>query len=167
MTERIDLDDAFHRLSSALPEGLELLELGELERRGTSLMEAVTSCEWEILLDAPDIEPVQASVDALLAADRVIVTRERKGKPVHDDIRPDLRSLKVLMNPETATSTILAELGTEARSLRPAEFLAALEPPVRVTRVRRTHQWISHGNTRIEPHEAVASRAAHTNRCAS
>ena len=129
-------------------------------------MEAVTSCDWDITLDTDDVDAVRASVDALLAADRVIVTRERKGKQVQDDIRPDLLSLKVLMNPETATSRIHAELGTEARSLRPAEFLAVLDPPVRALRVRRTHQWISHGDAREQPHEAFASRAAYTERCA-
>ena len=114
-------------------------------------------------LATDDEAAVRASVDAMIAADRVVITRERKGKTVEDNIRPDLLSLKVSMNPETSTARITAELSTEGRSLRPAEFLGALEPSFEVTRVRRTHQWISHGDTRIEPHEADVSRAAHPN----
>ncbi|MGI9604532.1 MAG: TIGR03936 family radical SAM-associated protein [Acidimicrobiales bacterium] len=167
LSERLELDDVVVRLAAALPAGLDLIEVGEAERSRTSLMESVTSCDWDITLSTADIDTVRASVDALLAADRVIINRERKGKPVQDDIRPDLLSVKVLMNPETATCRIHAELGTESRSLRPAEFLAAIDPPVDATRIRRAHQWISHGTTRTEPHEAVVERAAHPERVAS
>ncbi len=161
-SESVDLGHVLDRLGSALPTGIELREVGEVERSKTSLMEAVTSCDWEIDVTGQDPATVKGSVDRLLAADRVMITRERKGKPVHDDIRPDLLSLKVLMNTKTATSRIHAELGTESRSLRPAEFVSVLEPSVRTVRVRRLHQWISDGMTKIEPHEAVVSRAAHT-----
>ncbi len=161
ISESVDLDATATALARALPHGIDLQEIGLMERRGTSLMELVTSCEWDITLRTADEAAVAASVDALIAADRVVITRERKGKPVDDNIRPDLLSLKVSMNPETSTARITAELGTEGRSLRPAEFLGALEPTFGVNRVRRTHQWISHGDTRIEPHEAGVSRAAH------
>ncbi len=160
LAEECELSDVATRLASALPEGLDLIEVGHIERRGTSLMEAVTSCDWTVDLATDDVAAVRASVDALIAADRVVVTRERKGKSVDDNIRPDLLSLKVSMNPETSTARITAELSTEGRSLRPAEFLGALEPSFEVTRVRRTHQWISHGVTRIEPHVADVSHAA-------
>ncbi len=162
----VDLAEVAARLGAALPDGIDLIEVGEVARSRTSLMEAVTSCDWAIDVDGQDLDTVQASVDRLLAADRVMIERERKGKPVRDDIRPDLLSLKVFMHTETATPRIHAELGTESRSLRPAEFVSVLEPPVRATSVRRLHQWISDGMTRIEPHEAVVSRAAHT-KCAS
>lgn len=167
MSEPVDLVDAVDRLAAKLPAGIELIEIGEVEARGTSLMEAVTSCEWDITVVDTDVGALQASVDALLAADRVIITRERKGKPVEDNIRPDLFSLKVLMNTEIATNRMIAELGTEGRSLRPAEMLTALNAELTVTRVRRTHQWISYGEDRIEPHEATVSRAAPTEVLAS
>jgi radical SAM-linked protein len=167
MSEPVDLVDAADRLVAKLPAGIGLIEIGEIEPRGTSLMEAVTSCEWEIIVADPDVAALQASVDALLAADRVMITRERKGKPVEDNIRPDLFSLKVLMNTDNATNRMIAELGTEGRSLRPAEMLRALNEELTVTRVRRTHQWISYGEDRIEPHEAAVSRAAPTEVLAS
>ncbi|NNC78986.1 MAG: DUF2344 domain-containing protein [Acidimicrobiales bacterium] len=166
LSEPVELADVCARLSATLPAGLDLIDVGHLDRRGTSLMEAVTSCEWVIDVEHEDPNALRASVDALLAADRVIITRERKGKPVEDNIRPDLLSLKVLMNTENATNRIVAELGTEGRSLRPAEMLTALSTALTVTRVRRTHQWISHGEDRIEPHEAAVSRAAYTGACA-
>lgn len=158
----VDLGAAATAVADAMPEGLSLIELGEIERPYTSLMEAVTSCSWMIDLGPVDESAVRASVDAILAADRVMITRERKGKPVEDDIRPDLLSLKVLMNTTTASVLLDAELGTLQRSLRPAELLGALDPSLERTGVRRTHQWISSAAARIEPHEVAVARAAPT-----
>lgn len=158
LARRVELADAAIALGEALPAGLGLVEVGEMERPFVSLMEAVTSCSWSIELDSTDESSVRASVEALLAADKVIVTRERKGKPVADDIRPALLSLKVLMNTQPATVWIDAELGTTGRSLRPSELLAALDPSITARRVRRTHQWISSGAARIEPHEVAVAR---------
>ncbi len=162
LAERVELDSAADRLAIALPEGLTLIDVGEMERPFVSLMEAVTSCSWLIDLADVDADSARASADELLAADRVIITRERKGKSVDDDIRPDLLALKVLMNTNPATCTIEAELGTRQRSLRPAELLTALDPSWVVSSVRRTHQWISSEASRCEPHEVAVARAAPT-----
>lgn len=158
----VDLCSTATALAAALPEGLMLIEVGEIERPFTSLMEAVTSCSWMIDLGDIDESTIRASVDAILAADRVMTTRERKGKPVEDDIRPDLLSLKVLMNTTIPTVLLDAELGTMQRSLRPAELLAALDPSLAPAGVRRTNQWISSAAARIEPHEVAVARAAPT-----
>jgi len=162
LAERVDLRAAADRVAAALPDGLDLLEVGEVERPYVSLMEAVTSCSWVIELADVDADVARASADELLAADRVIITRERKGKSVDDDIRPDLLALKVLMNTNPATCMIEAELGTRQRSLRPSEMLAALDPSWAAASVRRTHQWISSEAARCEPHEVAVARAAPT-----
>ena len=162
LDQPVDLRETATAVAASMPEGLTLLELGEMERPFTSLMEAVTSCSWTIDLGAIDEAAVRGSVDAILSADRVMITRERKGKPVDDDIRPDLLSLKVLMNTTTASVLLDAELGTMQRSLRPAEMLAAIDPSLVPVGVRRTHQWISSETARREPHEVAVARAAPT-----
>lgn len=158
----VDLGETATAVSEAMPAGLTLIELGEMERPFTSLMEAVTSCSWTIDLGGVAESAVRGSVDAILTADRVMITRERKGKPVDDDIRPDLLSLKVLMNTTTASVLLDAELGTAQRSLRPAEMLAAIDPSLVPVSVRRTRQWISSETARTEPHELAVVRAAPT-----
>lgn len=162
LDRRVDLTETAAALAEAMPDGLSVIELGEIERPFVSLMEAVTSCSWVFDFDGSDQSVLRASAEALLAADRVMITRERKGKRVEDDIRPDLLSLKVLMNTTTATASIDAELGTMQRSLRPAEFLTALDPSLVASGVRRTHQWISSAATRCEPHEVAVARASPT-----
>ena len=164
MAEPVELVAAAIALADALPPGLELIELGEVDRSTPSLMEAVTSCTWTIVLSTDDIDAVRASADRLLAADTVIIVRERKGKTIEDDIRPDILALTVQMHEATSNASLTAELGTDRRSLRPAEFLAALGSEYQAMAVRRNHQWISHGDDRQQPHEAAVARAAHT-RC--
>ena len=53
-----------------------------------SLQQAVTSCTWQIDVRNVDESTAQAAIDAALAADELMITRERKGKEVTDDIRP-------------------------------------------------------------------------------
>ena len=165
LSQDTDLEQLLAGITKTLPEGIGLLEVGEVQRGQTSLMEAVTSCDWHIdyrCADARGVQEIADSVERLIAADTVTITRERKGKTVEDDIRPDVLSAKVFMKPEQATGRIVTELSTERRSLRPAELLSALDSNVDVAKLRRVHQWISHGEARIEPHEAVVSRAAHS-----
>ncbi len=92
-----------------------------------------------------------------------MITRQRKGNDVTDDIRPYILHLAVsgpipgvaapsgdrMIAP--AGSLLDAELATQPRGLRPAELLAALEPPAIEGRVRRTHQWITIDGARSEP----------------
>jgi hypothetical protein len=95
----------------------------------------------------------------LLAAERIDVTRQRKGRDVADDIRPYIISLQLLgpiPSDRVVTGTVLdAELGTQPRSLRPAELLAAFEPPADEGLVTRTHQWVVTDGARHEPLEAA------------
>ena len=81
------------------------------------------------------------------------VVRERKGKKVADDLRPGILRLSVVgatpPDAPEAGAVLEAELATHPRSVRPAELLAAFDPPLAEGRVRRTHQWItSDGATR-------------------
>jgi hypothetical protein len=106
-----------------------------------SLQQAVTSCTWRLDVVGDPVE-MAARIDALMARDTIPVTRERKGQLVHDDLRP------ALLRAEVAGPTVEVELSTQPRGVRPAELLAAFDPPVAdpITeggRVCRMHQWIT------------------------
>jgi hypothetical protein len=151
-----------------------------------SLQQIVTSSSWLIELPGIDQPTAQAAVDRLLAEESVVVTRERKGKPVEDDLRPAILALEVIggavltgtdggavpastdggavpASTDGGAVTLSAELGTQPRALRPAELLDALGLPGDDARVRRTHQWINDSDARREPLSsapgAVSSRA--------
>ncbi len=142
------------QFSAVLPNGVDCTALAVVASSGgLSLQEAVTSSTWSIAMDGGSLLDAAASVEALLGASSVFVTRERKGKTVNDDIRPYVRNL--LLEGDRADCehgvVLRAEIGTQPRTLRPAELIGALGPMWRERRVVRLAQWIDHEDGRQEP----------------
>ena len=111
-----------------------------------SLQDVVTSVTWE--LTAPAGADNAAAADRLLSAEALPLEWERKGERRVDDVRPLIVSLATSAD----GATMIAELATVGRSLRPAELATLAFPdtdPVGV-RVLRTHQWIEHDGNRRE-----------------
>ena len=147
----IDVADLPARLSPALPVGVDVLAAARIEPRTPSLQEAVTSCTWRI--EVPDRSPDQlaALVARAMAADELMVTRERKGHEVTDDLRPAILSLELAGRTVRGTE-LEAELAIQTRSVRPAELLRALDGSLEEGSVCRTHQWIqTPEGARFEP----------------
>jgi radical SAM-linked protein len=147
-------------LSEALPDGVDVLAAAVLEGRVPSLQEDVTSCTWEVEILGVASAPVVAAVDAALGASQLLVTRERKGRQVTDDLRPAIVSLGLLEVRPTG-ALLGTELATHPRGVRPAELLQALGPDLETGLVRRTHQWIERDGARWEPLSLGATHAPH------
>ena len=146
----VDVDTLPAALSPVLPVGIDVLATITIDERAGSLQEEVTSCDW--LVEVADV--TAAELDGLvaraLAADSLVITRQRKGHAVTDDVRPAILSLEVA--PSAAGHPALrAELATQPRGLRPAELLVALAPDLEEGSVRRLHQWIQRDGARWEP----------------
>lgn len=118
-----------------------------------SLQAAVSSCRWEIEVVGPERAAVADALSAALAAPELPLVVERKGSPVDLDARPAIAALDLADGsspltvdlagaaPLRPSTVIVAELATQARSLRPAELVRALDPGWVEGRVLRTHQW--------------------------
>lgn len=147
----VDIDGLPESLTGALPEGLGVTAVIEIDKREPSLQHAVTSCTWRIDAIGVDAEQVAGAVARVLAADEIIVTRERKGKQVVDDVRPLVLGLDVDGSTDDGVR-LIADLGTQPRAIRPAELLDALDPTLVEQRVLRLHQWTMNDNgERREP----------------
>ncbi len=144
-------------LSEALPSGMDVTAIAVIETGTESLQQAVHSCSWEISLRDVDPEVVGAAVARILAADTIPVTRERKGKPVQDDLRPGVLDL-ALVRSDADGVHLYAELGCQPRALRPSELLGAMDLRDHEGLVRRTHQWMYDGHERREPLAADGAR---------
>ena len=152
----IDVASLPSLLSAHLPVGLTATGVVVGDRRMPSLQQAVTSCTWQIDVRDTDPAAVQESIDRLLERDEVMVTRERKGKEVTDDLRPAVLSLAV-DSPMEDGVRLIAELGTQPRAARVAEVLSALDPPLTEHKVLRLHQWIhTDDGQRIDPMQVTA-----------
>ena len=142
-------EDLAARLTVALPVGLDVVVVAPVEK-GDSLQQAVTSCTWAIEVDDVDREYMDAWVAGVLSREEIVVERERKGKPVVEDLRPHVLALGVTGTTETGI-WLSADLGTQPRALRPTELLAAVDPPLTARSVCRMNQWMSQGDDREEP----------------
>ena len=163
-------------LTALLPDGIDIEEAVVVGRPVESLQEMVTSCSWTMRLVGPTRDQLAASVDALVAADSVVITRERKGREELDDLRPSVLALDVIDegpdHDHGRTVGLVAELSTRPRGVRPVELvrgLIAASAPVAgapvdgradcglpgsipvLDRACRTHQWIERDGLRQEP----------------
>lgn len=134
-------------LSPLLPEGIEVQAAALVGEAEGSLQQEVASCDWELEVLGVPGEQLQERVERMLAAPVLTVRRERKGRPVEDDIRPAILALSVT----GSQGHLRAELATRPRSVRPGDLIAALGTDVVAGRACRTHQWIERDGARFEP----------------
>lgn len=174
-----DLDRLPATLSALLPAGMASPALTVLDAGADSLQHAVVACTWRIEVSGVTPADLAVAAERTLAADTLVITRERKGKPVTDDVRPAIASLAVIApspsdgagrtTDRPAGSVLEAELATQTRSLRPSELVTLLDPEGRAgdVRVCRLHQWIEAGGVRVEPVGLPDAPAPHAGRRAS
>ena len=143
--------------SSLLPDGVDVVAAQVLPAGAGSLQEEVTSCRWEI--DVPQVDPdgLAEVIARVLGAEVLPVTRERKGRPVTDDLRPSVLALSSA-GPSGTGSGLVAELGTRPRGVRPAELAQVMG--IELGLARRTNQWIERDGSRWEPLATPAADAA-------
>jgi radical SAM-linked protein len=141
-------------LTPLLPGGIEVEACAPLEDGALSLQQAVASCVWELEVDGLEETEMAAQIEQALGAGHLPVARTRKGRPVHDDLRPAIRELTLLSagGPATGgTVRLRAELATQPRGVRPGELLSGIGADLALVRALRTHQWIEDGGSRREP----------------
>ena len=146
----IDLAALPAALSDALPTGIDVTAVAVILAGTDSLQQAVTSCNWDIGLREVTTDVVDDAIARVLTADHLPVTRERKGKPVQDDLRPGVLAL-ARVDHDAPGVLLRAELGAQPRALRPSELLAVMGLTDHEGLVRRTHQWMNDGHGRREP----------------
>ena len=155
----LDVSTLPGRLTPCLPVGITVDATVIVDTGVMSLQQAVTSCTWQLEVGGTTASQAAAVVARALAADELIVTRERKGKAVTDDLRPYILALAVTGEVPDGV-TLETELGTQPRSLRPSELLAVVDPMLIERRVCRIHQWVTLDGVRSEPLSLGAPVAA-------
>jgi radical SAM-linked protein len=175
--ESLDVAGLPARLSAALPVGVDVTAAALISGSAASLQQEVSSCTWEIEAIGAPPTMVATMVDRALGAESLVITRQRKGADVIDDVRASICTIDVGGPVACDTeghevgAVLVAELGTHPRSLRPAELLVALSlaagPRLVEGHVRRTHQWMSRDGARWESLPLDATDAPHAEARAS
>ena len=143
------------RLTPALPAGVDVLAAAAMEPGAGSLQNEVTSCSWVVETSGFGAGELAVLVGEALAADSLIISRERKGRTSEEDVRPGILSC------EAVGTALECEVAAQPRALRPSELLRALSPELEETRACRTHQWIERDGARWEPLPLDATAAPH------
>jgi radical SAM-linked protein len=145
------------RLGVALPRGFDVLATGLRAPGDPSLQEGVVASSWTFRLPGVSDSEAGESIDRLLAAGTLIVTRQRKGQERQEDARPCVESL-TLDEPTReggADGGAVLRATLAGRGLRPSELIAACFPDRREElavrgRTTRTAQWIERDGARRE-----------------
>jgi radical SAM-linked protein len=163
----LDVHSLPAELSGALPVGVDALSAAIIDDHAPSLQEDVTSCTWSLVVgpaESTTTAPLDldSRVRQVLDAAVLVVSRQRKGTEVTDDIRPGILSLR-LRDQSLDGIGLECDLATRPRSLRPSELVAGLGPGLEERQVRRLHQWIERDGARWEPLPAptAATTAPH------
>ena len=157
LVDRLDLADTAAvavwaaAVSEALPIGSRVLAVSEATDR-RSLQESVVACTWRFTVRETWRAAAAERIGALLAADHLLLERERKGVRSVDDVRAAVESLHV--ESSRVEGGFAACLATSGRGLRPSELVSLLVPEVPATesmgRLVRTEQWIEVDGQRRE-----------------
>jgi radical SAM-linked protein len=151
LVEPVALDALPGALAPALPAGVVVDGAVQLAPRAPALQESITSVEYRFAPAALDGAQLAAAVELVLAAAELPVETTRKGRRVVEDLRPGIRRLVV------HDGSLLVEVTTKPRGIRPADLFGALYDSVRAPRgtgedrVVRTQQWIERDGARQEP----------------
>jgi radical SAM-linked protein len=122
-----------NELQTALPSGIVIQNMLEVEERGPALQTQVVASEFEVtLLEEVDAEALTRRLSAVLEA--ATLPRERRGKTY--DLRPLIESLAFSASP--APSLHMRLTAREGATGRPEEVLAELGIAIEDTRIERT-----------------------------
>jgi radical SAM-linked protein len=155
VAEPVDVESLPARLDPCLPVGLHVQAANEIEPGTPSLQQAVEACSWRIEVNGADDATLGEAVANVLAAPSLVVTRTRKGRPVTEDVRPAVESLAA-----GGDGTVMADLATQPRGLRPSELVAVMGDGLIEGRVCRLHQWLSIDGARQEPLASAEARTS-------
>jgi radical SAM-linked protein len=134
----VALEELPRRLAGALPAGIVVLEVHQVDDAEPALQTQVRSAEYEVtLLDGADRSTVQAGLERLLNAQALPRTRREKAY----DLRPLIEDLRLLpaLDAMPASVCIFMQLSArESATGRPEEVLRELGIEPNNTRVERT-----------------------------
>ncbi len=161
-----DLEGLCEQFTAALPHGLSVFGIAEVDHKQESLQQAITSCSWQIEVLDVQQHDVEAAVAAALRSDDIQLERVRKGKTSTVNVRPAILEILVV-GPTDRGVQLEVELATAPLTVRPSELIRALRADGSEGKVRRTHQWMTVADTRLEPIGRPGIAAMHTELCAS
>jgi radical SAM-linked protein len=124
VAQRVDPESVRAALDEALPPGLDVLEV--VEASAGSLAERLEASDWEIRFRGVALAELRSAVEALLARERVEVTRTLKTGPRTFDVRSALVSVDTSTAPDPDCAILRVVVRHTTPAVRPDDVLTAL-----------------------------------------
>lgn len=148
LEKELDPDQLLNTLKELMPEGFPIYELKNLDDRVKPIMAAITHASYLFMTDLDDRSQEAKLTAQFLEAkrlDKLLYTKERKGKLVTRDLRPLITSIEPIDKGVRA----VVRAGSE-ENLRPDDLLNALGIDISVT-VHREDLYIEKDGKLISP----------------
>jgi radical SAM family uncharacterized protein/radical SAM-linked protein len=151
-----DITEIQDKLSKVLPDGLEIVEIAELDQPADSLDKAIDCWEYNVTFPHPNPD-LDARCDELLQRGNISVLRTKPDRKSHHrehtvDIRPSITSLI------PRESSLLITLNKPGPVATINEILDQLKISQHHRDITRTAQWIITGDDRWDPITAGAAK---------
>lgn len=136
LEHNIPLDGLKEKLNAAMPSGIQVLRVEEVDERAPALQTQVVSAEYEVTLtESVDGSELKRRIDSVMESESL--PRERRGKSY--DLRPLIEALAFTPSAAAGGGKIHMKLtAREGATGRPDEVLEALGIPIEEARVERT-----------------------------
>lgn len=127
ITRPIEPDDALERIRPALPEGIELLAVETIPLKAPTLQHLLRQADYRVMVETDlAADELTQRIEALLAADKIIQTRQRKKQLEEFDLRLWLHELTLESVAEGEACLRMRLTAGQFGNLRPEEVLKAL-----------------------------------------
>jgi len=133
VSERVDPLRVRAALDEALPPGLDILEVVEAAPGLPSLADRLEASDWLIELRGMTAASLQEAAEALLAQERVEVTRVMKNGPRTFDVRAAVLSLVAADSPDGTCAILRVVVRHTTPAVRPDDVLNALQSVAALT----------------------------------
>ncbi|MCF6278510.1 MAG: TIGR03936 family radical SAM-associated protein, partial [Anaerolineales bacterium] len=140
------LESMQQKIQAAVPTGIRVINIREVELRGPALQTRVHTAEYLVtLLDEIPAALLDEKLASVLAAESIIRERRKRRKkkryttamPTYD-LRPLILALETLPSDDAAPRIYMRLAAREGATGRPDEVLAEIGIPVEAARVERT-----------------------------
>lgn len=145
MDEPMEPESFLFQVQPQLPRGLELVGVQEVPLKSPALQSQKGVSEWQVEVKS-DLDQAELSrrVEALLAREKIMQQRQRKGREVRYDLRPLIVAARY-EGPEPngwhrLTLHLRSEPGATGRPEQVLEALGLGELPLRMRRLRVVYQ---------------------------
>lgn len=127
VTAPIDPTTARQRISETLPLGMTLHSIEEVPLKAPALQHLLRQADYQVLVETDlSSQELNERIEALLAADKIIQTRQRKRRAEEFNLRPWLHQLRLESAAEGEAHLFMRLTAGQFGNLRPQAVLKAL-----------------------------------------